>query len=253
VPGVVAAALPWVFTVPYIVPAETPAAGSAPASLRAMLVTGDGRVDPAQVAASARSRRADVVVVLGLTPQLTHDLAVSGLGTTLVPRYVSVPAAGTPAESGLAVYSRFDVDGIEVLGASTRPVVRAKVHVGDRTVTLVAGRARRPSTSLLDGWRADLQTLGAAADVPGPVLLLADLEATPWNPQFRRLASGRLRDAADVLGHGLRPTWPSWSPLPLLPLDHALVAGLGVVSVDTVDLSGAGHRGLAVELGVPPG
>jgi hypothetical protein len=37
----------------------------------------------------------------------------------------------------------------------------------------------------------------------------------------------------------------------LLPVDHALVAGLGVVSVDTVDLTGTGHRGLAVELAVP--
>jgi endonuclease/exonuclease/phosphatase (EEP) superfamily protein YafD len=252
VPGVVAAGLPWVFTIPYIVPAEAPATSPPPASLRVMLVSADdGHADPVQVAASTRTRRADLVVVLGLTPQLTHDFAVAGLGTTLVPRYVSVPPAGAPVEGGLAIYSRFDVDGIELLGAPARPVVRARVHVGDRTVTLVAAHTRSPSTTHLDAWRSDLRAVGAAAAVDGPVLVLGDLGATVWNPQFRRLTSGRLHDAADVLGHGLRPTWPSWSPLPLLPLDHALVAGIDVVSIDTVDLTGTDQRGLALELGVP--
>jgi endonuclease/exonuclease/phosphatase (EEP) superfamily protein YafD len=122
----------------------------------------------------------------------------------------------------------------------------------DRTpVTLVAGHAVQPSAGGLERWRTDLASFAAAARIPGPVLVLADLNATPWQPQFRRLVSGRLHDAADVLGRGLRPTWPSWTPLPLLPADHALVAGAGVTGLDLLPVQGSDHRALCVALAVP--
>jgi len=84
-------------------------------------------------------------------------------------------------------------------------------------------------------------------------VLVGDLNATPWNEQFRRLqkASG-LSDAADVLGKGLRPTWPVWSPMPLSPVDHVLVGGgVGVRSVGTATVPGSNHRALVVEV-TPP-
>ena len=115
----------------------------------------------------------------------------------------------------------------------------------------MVGHAVRPSVGDLDDWRQDLRAFGTAAKVKGPVLVLANLNATPWHPQFRRLVSGRLHDAADVLGRGLRPTWPAWSVLPMLPTDHALVAGLGVTGLGTVAVSGTDHRALSVEVKVP--
>jgi len=252
VPAVAAAGLPWVFTLPYVLPADAPPTRATPAPLRALLVSSsEGQVDAASLAVAARTQRADLVVVQELTPRLAHDLAVAGLGTTLVPRYVVVPPAGGPATAGIGVYSRFAVDTVQPLRSMSSPSVRLRVLVGDRPVTVVVGHAARPSIGHLDAWRHDLRVLRLAAGVPGPVLVLGTLDATPWNPQFRQLTAGRLHDAADVLGHGLRPTWPSWSPLPLLPADHAIVAGLGVVSIDTVALAGTDHRALSVELAVP--
>jgi len=55
-----------------------------------------------------------------------------------------------------------------------------------------------------------------------------------------------------VVGQGLRPTWPTWSPLPIAPVDHLLVGpGLGVADADTTTIGGSNHRALIVTLIIP--
>jgi endonuclease/exonuclease/phosphatase (EEP) superfamily protein YafD len=101
-------------------------------------------------------------------------------------------------------------------------------------------------------WSGDLAALHRAGDVTGPVTVLGGFNATPWNPQFRAAAGEGLRDAGDVLGRGICPTWPSWLGLPLLPLDHALVGGrVGVQSLLGVTIDGTDHRALLATLLVP--
>lgn len=249
VPAAVAAVLPWTFMVGYLVPA--PAVQGPTKALRAMLVTAhDGTANAGEISAAARAQAADLVVVTELTPALAHALTRAGLARSLAPRYVAVPEGG-PASAGLAIYSRYPVQEIQPVAGTQWPAVRARVTVGTTPVTLMAGHAVQPSVDHLDGWRTDLAVFGTAARVKGPVLVLANLNATPWHPQFRRLVSGRLHDAADVLGRGLRPTWPAWSLVPMLPTDHALVAGLGVTVLETLAISGTDHRALLVEVTVP--
>jgi endonuclease/exonuclease/phosphatase (EEP) superfamily protein YafD len=249
VPAAVAAALPWAFVVGYVVPATPPAGAFLP--LRALLVTAhDGAADATDIAEAARDQAADVVVVTELSSTLAHALTQAGLARRLSPRYVSVPESG-PAAAGLAIYSRFPVEDVQALPGTQWPAVRARIVLGTSSVTLVAGHAVQPSAGDVDVWRSDVRAFGATARIKGPVLVLANLNATPWHPQFRRIVSGRLHDSADVLGRGLRPTWPGWSPVPLLPTDHALVAGLGVASLGTVSVAGTDHRALSVEVTVP--
>jgi endonuclease/exonuclease/phosphatase (EEP) superfamily protein YafD len=253
VPAVVAAALPWWFVVGYGVSASAEPSG-ATLPLRAMIVTArDGHADARDIADVVRSQRTDLLVVTELSPALAHDLAVAGLPDGMVPRYVRVPESGTSPAGGIGVYSRFTIDEKQVtsLPGTRWPAVVAPVRVGPTTVTLVAGHAVRPSTDHLDRWRRDLAAFGSADQLRGPVLVLVNLNATPWNPQFRTIVSGRLHDAADVLGRGLRPTWPAWSPVPLLPTDHALVAGLSVSDLSALTIKGSDHRALSVGLRVP--
>jgi endonuclease/exonuclease/phosphatase (EEP) superfamily protein YafD len=55
----------------------------------------------------------------------------------------------------------------------------------------------------------------------GPVLLLGDLNVTPWNRHFRLLLERTgLRDSSR--GRGVQPTWPAGSLLFAIPLDHGL-------------------------------
>jgi endonuclease/exonuclease/phosphatase family metal-dependent hydrolase len=85
-------------------------------------------------------------------------------------------------------------------------------------------------------------------------VLAGTLDANSQQPAFRRLTGRGLRDAAAVLGRGARPTWPSWSPLPLLALDHVLVGGgIGVRAVGTLAVAGTSHRAIIADLVVPGG
>ena len=66
-----------------------------------------------------------------------------------------------------------------------------------------------------------LQRLPSLIDNAVPLLLLGDLNVSPWSPHFRQLikASG-LRDSAR--GFGVQATWPATSRLLRIPLDHCL-------------------------------
>jgi endonuclease/exonuclease/phosphatase (EEP) superfamily protein YafD len=244
-----AGVLPWTFVVGYIVPASPPSGRAVP--LRALLVTArDGTADAAAIAETARVQGADLVVVTELSSALAHDLTAAGLARRLSPRYVSVPD-DAPASAGIVVYSRYPMDKITAVPGTRWPAVRARLTVGRTPMTVVVGHAVQPSIGHLEAWSRDQRAFAAAARIRGPVLVLANLNATPWHPQFRRVVSGRLHDAADVLGQGLWPTWPTWSVIPLLPTDHALVAGLGVTFLGTTTLSGTDHRALTVEVQLP--
>jgi endonuclease/exonuclease/phosphatase (EEP) superfamily protein YafD len=129
------------------------------------------------------------------------------------------------------------------------------VTSAEASFTLVTGHVVPPLTHGGTAWGRDLTALraaSAAARASGPVVVLANINATPWHADFRTFSGSGLVDAADALGQGLRPTWPTWSPLALLPLDHALVGGgVAVDQVDTVVIAGTDHRALVVTLGVP--
>ena len=248
VPALVAAGLPWTFVVGYASSAPAPAGNTVP--LRAMLVTAHGgSVDADDVVTAVQSQRIDLLVVTELSGVLAHDLTRAGLTNQLTARWVDVSAAGPTG--GIGIYSRFPVDRVTRLPGTFWPAVSTRVTVGRATATLVAGRAVQPSIADLDVWRGDLAGFGAAASVKGPVIVLANLNATPWQAQFRRITAGRLHDAGDVVGRGLRPTWPDWA-LPVMPIDHALVAGgIGVDSLDTTRISGTDHRALTAVLRLP--
>jgi endonuclease/exonuclease/phosphatase (EEP) superfamily protein YafD len=82
------------------------------------------------------------------------------------------------------------------------------------------------------------------------VIVLGDLNITPWSSFFKRLErDARLRDARR--GFGVNPSWPTVALLrPLLiPIDHCLVSeGINVVDFRTGMDVGSDHYPLEVEL-----
>ena len=246
--GAAAALLPWFFVLGYAAPA--PALPGAGARLSVMLLDADraGADAPSVVAAVAR-QQVDVLVVTETSSVLTHQLTTSGLDPRLQARWASPPEEAV--QGGMCVYSRYPVANVDDVGGTRWPVVRITVDSGRGPVTVVAGRTSPPEQGTA-AWRSDLSSLAASARVPGPTVLVGTLDANGQQPAFRRLTASGLRDAAAVAGRGVRPTWPSWSPLPLLPLDHVLVGGgVGVRSVGTLAVAGTSHRALVADLVVP--
>jgi endonuclease/exonuclease/phosphatase (EEP) superfamily protein YafD len=81
---------------------------------------------------------------------------------------------------------------------------------------------------------------------PGPVLVVGDLNATPWSAPFRRLMeTAGLEDARQ--GRGPLPSWPeALGPLGL-PIDQSLhTPDLGVAEVSRRSGFGSTHRSLFV-------
>ncbi len=76
--------------------------------------------------------------------------------------------------------------------------------------------SERAHTSLILGLDAIPDVL---KNLNAPVLMFGDFNATPWSFYFRKL----VRDTSLVpgsAGRGLQPTWPSWFPPLLIPIDH---------------------------------
>ena len=246
-----AALLPWALAVGYAVPGPSPAPTAAD-TLRVMTINAQfGQVDPAQIVNAVQRQGVDLLVVTELTQQLAHDLTPAGLPGLLKPLWINVDA---PAAGGIGVWSRFEAASVTPLKGTRWPAVDLTLATPGGPVQVVAAHVSPPipGTSAAR-WRRDLMALtNAAAAGDRPRLVIGDLNATPWHAPFRRLTAQGLHDAADVLGHGLRNTWPAWAPAPLTSLDHVLLGGpVDVSSVDTLTIDGTDHRALVVSLTVP--
>jgi endonuclease/exonuclease/phosphatase (EEP) superfamily protein YafD len=257
-----AAVLPWALVVGYATGDERPPAGAQ--GVRIMLVnSNEGQVDAEGVVAAVRQHGVDVLVINELTSMLAHDLTKAGIGGILRAQYVSDQQGGhAPGQFAgqLGVWSRPDVTDAGPVPGTSMPAMSGTIQTAAGPIRLVAGHSPRPNPGVTpfgdaSVWAADLDALARAGEGSDPRLLVGDLNATPWNQQFRQLEkTSGLSDAADVLGKGLRPTWPVWSPMPLSPIDHVLVGGgVGVRSVGTANVPGSNHRALVVEVTAPAG
>ena len=197
---------------------------------------------------------ADVVILEELSPKWKQQLVALGDF-----KYRSM----YPDDSnwGFGILSRLPIVSSELLpwsGIATAYGVRAELRMGGSeegegvTVTVIG---LHPVTPVDDpgGAERDAQLAAAAKlaqGVTGPLIVMGDLNATPWTRQFRALLfDGHLRDAAAWRWVGA--TWPTQLGPFGLPLDHILVGGS--VDVDEVQVApgtGSDHFGLAAKLAV---
>lgn len=116
-------------------------------------------------------------------------------------------------------------------------------------VTVIGLHAANPlGASLLRDKQIRLAAGKAQRAPAGAVVLLGDLNTTPWSPIFAEaLEVGRLRDSA--LGFPLSATWFSRNPLFGLPIDHVLLGrGMEAVGRRVGPDLGSDHLPLIAEL-----
>ncbi len=264
-----AAVLPWTFVVGYASPGDDPvdpAAGGGTAPLRVMTFNAHlAGADAAEVVDVVRAEDVDVLVLVEAGSALTNRLAREGLASYLAPVHASANAGVT---DGLVVYSRLPVRDFRDVEPGTDdalragPVATGVVETAAGPVHVVAAHTVSPvrlaaAPFLTDArpWRDDLRRVAAAARDAGtdgdPVVVLGDLNATPSHAPFRRLERDTgLEDAADLLGRGLRPTWPTlWDGGGVVALDHVLVSpGVAVDDVTPVVVRGSDHAAVVAAL-----
>jgi endonuclease/exonuclease/phosphatase (EEP) superfamily protein YafD len=199
---------------------EAANAGNKPCSLRALLLN---------VEQSNRSYRKVIDLIANVDPDvavlLETDTPWAGALQAGLVDYPYVLSEPLDNKFGLTLLSRLPIVDQEVMFLAGRdlPSLRAEVLFDDRRFTLIAAHAVPPKS----GRHARLRNeqLTALAELVGdqqhPVMILGDLNVTPWSPFFCDLLEETgLLDSRR--GFGLQPSWPaSFAPL-RIPIDHCL-------------------------------
>ncbi|MCK5717892.1 MAG: endonuclease/exonuclease/phosphatase family protein [Thiomargarita sp.] len=77
-----------------------------------------------------------------------------------------------------------------------------------------------------------------------PKILIGDLNISMWSPFYQKLNLHNARQ-----GFGILPTWPTFLPFMMLPIDHCLVsADIQVRNMKTGSAIGSDHLPLIIEL-----
>lgn len=230
--------------------AETPATSAPPGAPKIRVVSYN--VD----AANRRFETLDALVadvrpdVLGLT-ELTPAWARTAAGVSQ--RLAPVRLVPRPDAYGLGVLSSLPPHDtqLEQLPADGPPALVTRFSVDGTPVTFVLVHVHTPFAGSVHV--RELEALAAERSRLGERLVVCgDFNTVTWSAQLRDLqASTGLRDVfADSWPVY---SWPTWSPLLRLPLDHCLVSdGLAVVGRRFGPGGGSDHFPLIVDLAVAP-
>jgi endonuclease/exonuclease/phosphatase (EEP) superfamily protein YafD len=128
------------------------------------------------------------------------------------------------------------------------PTIVATTRMGSTDMTIISTHPRIPLGR--DNFEARNLQLQSVADLVaqanGEVLVIGDLNASLWDRHYRRFeeATG-LRNARR--GKGVLPTWPTFMPLAMIPIDHVLVSSrVGIADIRTGPRIGSDHLPLLV-------
>jgi endonuclease/exonuclease/phosphatase (EEP) superfamily protein YafD len=212
-----------------------------------------GTADPAAIVALVRAERVDLLALQEFTPQARDALAGAGLDA-LLPNRSTHPADGV---GGSALYSRFPLrdDGLR-LNPEEFGQAKATVTVaGAAAFAVESVHTCAPSDPSRSACWAGSFGNEPPATVRGQVrLMIGDFNATLDHAALRGMLATGYRDAADVVGAGLDPTWPYDKLFPRVTLDHVLAdRRVGVRRVAVHPLPGSDHRAVFAELVLPAG
>jgi endonuclease/exonuclease/phosphatase (EEP) superfamily protein YafD len=109
------------------------------------------------------------------------------------------------------------------IGDAGVPSILATAHLQQGEVTIIGTHPLPPVSAQFSKHRnSQLAALPQVVrDQKNPVLLIGDLNLSPWSPYFTRL----LKDAGlknSMKGFGFQPSWPSNIGFLRIPIDHVL-------------------------------
>lgn len=234
----------------FLLPPAPPAPpGGAP--FRAMLMNINTRLgDPSAIRAAISNAHPDILVLEEISPRWLAELSPA------LDAYPFRRVEPRHDNFGIGLFSRLPLQTsrIEPFGIVDVPSVFARLAVAGQALHVVATHPLPPGDALLAAERnRQLDWLAREiAALPGPVLLLGDLNTSPWSPAYRRfLRDSGLRDSAR--GRSIHPTWPSFLPPLWIPLDHALHSPhLAVRSRAVGPAIGSDHLPVTVDLSLAP-
>ncbi len=200
---------------------ERPTHHGEPLSLLVLNVQEDNR-DHARVARFLAGSDADIVGLLEMDSRWVHDLE-----PTMAAWPYRMPQPHDKDKFGLALYSRrpFRFREVRTFGVSLTPAIVATIEMDGAPVTLVLVHPAPPvSSQMAEVQRRFLDALADARPTLGEhVVVMGDMNATPWSYPLRRLRA-RTGLADSRRGFGLETSWPTATAALRIPIDHVLVS-----------------------------
>jgi endonuclease/exonuclease/phosphatase (EEP) superfamily protein YafD len=158
---------------------------------------------------------------------------------------------------GIGVFSRARITSSKVVyfGKADVPSIIARMELNGQAFTLVATHPLPPGGAEHSRMRNEQLdcVAGYVSTNHDPLILLGDLNITPWSPLYRDFIwrSGLVNSSQ---GRAIHPSWPSFSPLFLIPIDHCLHnAGIAIKSERVGKSVGSDHYPVIVEFGLKDG
>lgn len=198
-----------------------------------------------------RSNDPDIFAVLEVSETWMNEL--SSLKEKL-PHVVSCPRGDN---FGIALFSRIPFEESEIveIGEAGLPTAIARVRFEDTPLTVIATHPLPPTRQAIARHRnRQLKELAEyVRSVKGPVIVMGDLNTTPYSPHFKKLlCESGLRDSRR--GRGIQPSWRADIPWFLrIPLDHILHSSEITVHDRRLGPNiGSDHLPVIVEFSLPP-
>lgn len=209
-----------------------------------------GKSDPEALVGLVRRFHPDLLAIQELRPKFARKLDAAGIHS-LLPNHELVVFPGL-AMTGVGIYSRLPLRGTYPHDNSGVGV-RVQMPSG-RTIRVVDVHPHTPKPGHIVEWQKTLEELPSGGSGALRVLL-GDFNATLDQAELRRLVDRGYRDAGQVAGKGLEPTFPreGWAGLgPFITIDHILAdRRLGVVEYGVAEQPGSDHRAIHAVLALP--
>jgi len=188
--------------------------------IRAMLMNlnaGNGNTE--QVLESIGLFEPDLLLLEEVTPKWAHELEVLN---DRFPYRIAEPQTGC---FGIMLLSKYPLEHAQILeiGSAGVPSIVAEAHLPQGVLAIIGTHPVPPiggaGTKLRNEQLAELPQV--VSEQKYPVLLIGDLNTTPWSPCFMKLArESGLKNSMKGFGH--QPSWPRDHFFLRIPLDHML-------------------------------
>ncbi len=188
----------------------------------------------------------DMIFLQEVTPEWVAGTA------SLVQDYPYAYAEPRHGNFGIAAFSRIPFDSIQHIESPPLgyPTILATITINGKQLSIISSHPTIPlGQQMHDARNEQLESITDLVDqLAGEVILLGDFNSSVWDIHLRNLeASTGLRNVRE--GFGILPSWPTFLPFAMIPIDHALLSkGITVTDVRTGPKIGSDHLPLIVTL-----
>ena len=205
-----------------------------------------GNTDAGRLLAHIEREQPDLVFVQELTDD--HVRLFKPLASEF-PYHLSEPHSDP---FGIGVWSKLPFQSATIIESPPRklPSLEIAVIFDGAPITLLSTHPVPPvGAGTMSERNAQLEFVaGLARANSGSTVVIGDLNITPWAAHYQAFENqSRLRNVQR--GYGIKPSWPLFLPIAMIPIDHALASD-DLVATDVRTLGSVGSDHLPLLVGI---